>query len=107
MSSDYIRTARAKGLPYKIVVMRHAVKNTLLTVVTIIALDFGGLLAGALVTETVFRWPGVGLLLVNAIQTRDFAIIQMVVLVTAVVYILVNLAADIIYGYLDPRIRFE
>ena len=107
MSADYIRTARAKGLPYKLVVVRHALKNAMLTVVTVIALDFGGLLAGALVTETVFRWPGVGLLLVNAIHTRDFAIIQVVVLVTAIVYIMVNLAADIVYGYIDPRIRYE
>lgn len=93
-------------LPYRAVVMRHTLKNAMLTVVTIIALDFG-LLTGALVTETVFRWPGVGLLLVDAIQTRDFAIIQMVVLVTTVTYILVNLAADIAYGYLNPRIRYE
>ena len=107
MSADYIRTARAKGLPYKLVVARHALKNALLTVVTVIALDFGGLLAGALVTETVFRWPGVGLLLVDAIQTRDFAIIQMIVLFTAVTYIMVNLAADVGYGYIDPRIRYE
>ena len=107
MSADYVRTARAKGLPFRIVVVRHAIKNAMLTVVTVIALDFGGLLAGSLVTETVFRWPGIGLLLVNAIQTRDFAIIQMVVLVTAIIYILINLAADIVYGYIDPRIRFE
>jgi ABC-type dipeptide/oligopeptide/nickel transport system permease component len=86
--------------------MRHALKNAVMTVVTIIALDFG-LLTGALVTETLFRWLGVGLLLVVAIQTRDFAIIQMVVLVTTVTYILVNLAADIAYGYLNPRIRNE
>lgn len=107
MSADYIRTARAKGLPYRLVVTRHALKNALLTVVTVLALDLGSLLAGALVTETVFRWPGIGLLLVSAIQARDFAVIQMVVLVTAVTYILVNLAADIAYGYLDPRIRYE
>ena len=107
MSSDYIRTARAKGLPYRTVVARHAVKNAMLPVVTVIALDLGGLLAGALVTETVFRWPGVGLLLVNAIQARDYAIVQMIVLVTSVTYISVNLLADILYRYLDPRIRLE
>lgn len=107
MSADYIRTARAKGMPYGMVVVRHAIKNAMLTVVTVIALDFGGLLAGSLVTETVFRWPGVGLLLVDAIQARDFAIIQMVVLVTAIIYVLINLLADIVYGYIDPRIRFE
>jgi len=107
MSADYIRTARAKGMPYRVVVVRHAIKNAMMTVVTVIALDFGGLLAGSLVTETVFRWPGIGLLLVDAIQARDFAIIQMVVLVTAIIYVLINLLADILYGYIDPRIRFE
>ncbi len=107
MSSDYVRTAQAKGLPYRTVVARHAVKNAMLSVVTVIALDLGALLAGALVTETVFQWPGVGLLLVNAIQARDYAIVQMIVLVTSVWYISVNLLADILYGYLDPRIRYE
>ncbi len=107
MSSDYIRTARAKGLPYKMVVGRHALKNAMLSVVTVIALDMGSLLAGALVTETVFRWPGVGLLLVDSINGRDYAIVQMVVLIASVFYVTVNLFADIAYGYLDPRIRYE
>ena len=79
----------------------------MLSVVTVIALDLGALLAGALVTETVFQWPGVGLLLVNSIQARDYAIVQMIVLVTSIWYISVNLLADILYGYLDPRIRYE
>ena len=107
MSSDYIRTARAKGLPFKLIVARHALKNAMLSVVTVIALDLGALLAGQLVTETVFRWPGVGLLLVDAIEGRDYAIVQMIVLITAVWYVSVNLLADIAYGYLDPRIRYE
>ena len=107
MSSDYIRTARAKGLPFKMIVARHALKNAMLSVVAVIALDLGGLLAGALVTETVFNWPGVGLLLVDAIQGRDYAIVQMIVLITSVVYVSVNLMADIAYGYLDPRIRYQ
>ncbi len=107
MSADYIRTAKAKGLPYRLIIVRHAIKNAMLSVVTVIALDIGGLLAGALVTETVFRWPGVGLLLVDAIQGRDYAVIQMIVLITSVVYVSVNLMADIMYGYLDPRIRYE
>ncbi len=107
MSSDYIRTARAKGLAYKMIVGRHALKNAMLSVVTVIALDMGSLLAGALVTETVFRWPGVGLLLVESINGRDYAIVQMVVLIASVFYVTVNLLADIGYGYLDPRIRYE
>ena len=89
------------------IVARHAMKNAMLSVVTVIALDLGALLAGALVTETVFNWPGVGLLLVDAIQGRDYAIVQMIVLITSVVYVSVNLLADILYGYLDPRIRYE
>ncbi len=107
MSSDYIRTARAKGLPFKVIVARHTLKNAMLSVVTVIALDLGSLLAGALVTETVFNWPGVGLLLVAAINGRDYAVVQMIVLITAVFYVMVNLLADIGYGYLDPRIRYE
>ena len=107
MRSDYIRTAHAKGLAFRIVVGRHAIKNAMLSVVTVIALDFGALLAGALVTETVFRWPGVGLLLVDSIQARDYSIVQMIVLTTSVLYVSVNLLADILYGYLDPRIRYE
>lgn len=106
MTSDYIRTARAKGLPERSVIVRHALKNALLSVVTVFALDLGGLLAGALVTETVFQWPGIGLLLLGAINNRDYGIVQAVVLFTAVIYVMVNLMADIIYGYLDPRIRY-
>ena len=98
MTSDYIRTARAKGLPERSVIVRHALKNALL--------DLGGLLAGALVTETVFQWPGIGLLLLGAINNRDYGIVQAVVLLTAVIYVMVNLMADIVYGYLDPRIRY-
>ena len=107
MSSDYIRTAHAKGLPYRTVVIRHAMKNALLSVVTVIALDFGALLGGSLVTETVFRWPGVGLMLVEAIQARDYSIVQLIVMAISFVYVIVNLLADIAYGYLDPRIRYE
>ena len=106
MTSDYIRTARAKGLPGRSVIVRHALKNALLPVVTVFALDLGGLLAGALVTETVFQWPGIGLLLLGALRNRDYGIVQAVVLLTAVIYIMVNLMADIMYAYLDPRIRY-
>ena len=106
MTSDYIRTARAKGLPGRSVIVRHALKNALLPVVTVFALDLGGLLAGALVTETVFQWPGIGLLLLGALNNRDYGIVQAVVLLTAVIYIMVNLMADIMYAYLDPRIRY-
>ena len=107
MNTDYIRTARAKGLRSRSVVLRHALKNAMLSVVTILALDFAGLLGGSIVTESVFRYPGMGLMLVSAINARDYHIVQAVVMVIGVTYVLVNLAADILYGYLDPRIRYE
>ena len=107
MSSDYIRTAHAKGLRYWTVVMRHALKNALLVVVTVIALTFGGLLTGSIVTETVFAYPGLGQLLVTAIRRLDYGVVQMAVLLIGTSFIVVNLLADITYGYLDPRIRYQ
>ncbi len=107
MNSDYIRTAHAKGLRYRSVVLRHGLKNALLSVVTIITLDIAGLLGGALVTENVFSYPGLGQMLVAAVQARDYHIVQAVVMLAAVVYVLLNLLADIIYAYLDPRIRYD
>lgn len=107
MTSDYIRTAHAKGLRYKSVVLRHGLKNALLSVVTIIMLDVAALLGGAIVTEHVFRWPGMGQMLVQAISGRDYHIVQAVVMLAAVVYVLLNLLADVLYAYLDPRIRYD
>jgi peptide/nickel transport system permease protein len=107
MSTDYIRTARSKGLRESRVIIGHALKNALLPVVTIFALQFGGLLSGALVTEQVFRWPGVGMMLVNAIQNRDYGVAQAAVLFIALVYVAANLVADLTYGFLDPRIRYD
>lgn len=107
MNTDYIRTARAKGLRSRSVVLRHALKNALLSVVTILALDFAGLLGGSIVTESVFRYPGMGLMLISAINGRDYHIVQAIVMLIAVTYVLVNLLADILYGFLDPRIRYE
>ncbi len=107
MSSDYIRTANAKGLRYWTVVMRHALKNALLVVVTVVALTFGGLLTGSVVTETVFAWPGLGQLLVTAIKRLDYGVVQAAVLLAGSSFVVVNLAADIAYGYLDPRIRYR
>lgn len=104
---DYIRTARAKGLTERIVIYRHALKNALIPVVTIIGLQTGTLLSGAVLTEIVFAWPGIGRLLVEAILMRDYAVVQGVVLVIATMFILVNLIVDIIYAYLDPRIRYQ
>jgi len=103
--SNYIRTARAKGLRERSVLLPHALKNALIPVVTIFGLQVGSLLSGAVITETVFSYPGVGLLLVQAIYQRDFAIVQAFVIVSAAIIVLVNLLIDMLYGYLDPRIR--
>ncbi|MFO7772663.1 MAG: ABC transporter permease [Dehalococcoidia bacterium] len=104
---DYVRTARAKGLTERLVILRHALKNALIPVVTVIGLQMGILLGGAVLTEIVFAWPGIGRLLVNALLARDYPVIQGVVLVIAAMFILVNLVVDIIYVYLDPRIRYQ
>ncbi len=107
LNRDYVRTARAKGLSGRIVVYKHALRNALLPVVTIVGVQFGALLGGAVVTETVFAWPGVGRLIVNAISQRDFPIVQGGVLMLALIFSLVNLAVDLSYGFLNPRIRYE
>jgi ABC-type dipeptide/oligopeptide/nickel transport system permease component len=107
MRQDYVVTARAKGLRERVVVVSHALKNALIPVVTYFGLQLAGLLAGAVVTETVFSRPGLGRVAVSAISNRDFPLIQGVVLVTAVIYVLINLAVDLSYGLIDPRIRYE
>jgi peptide/nickel transport system permease protein len=106
LCEDYIRTARAKGLPNWLVVARHALKNASLPVVTIIGLEFGALLSGAVITETVFSWPGVGLLAVNAVLARDFPLVQAIVVFMSIVFVVVNLMVDLLYTQLDPRIRY-
>jgi peptide/nickel transport system permease protein len=105
MSADYVRTARAKGLYEHAVVLRHALRNALTPVITLGALEFGTLLSGALLTEQVFSIPGFGKLVVDAVFNRDYAVVQGVVLVTATVYILLNLLADILYVMVNPRLR--
>ncbi len=107
MSSDYIRTARAKGLGRWAVIVRHALKNSLLPVVTIMAIQVAGLLSGAVITESVFGIPGVGRVSVSAIQNRDLPLLQGSVILTVVLVVLGNLLADLSYAFLDPRIRFE
>ncbi|WP_298010791.1 MULTISPECIES: ABC transporter permease [Anaerolinea] len=107
LGQDYIRTARAKGLPYNKVITRHALSNAMIPIVTIIGLETGALLSGAVLTETVFNLPGVGTALVGAILARDYPVVQGFTLVVAMVFILVNLLVDISYAYLDPRIRLE
>jgi peptide/nickel transport system permease protein len=107
MGQEYIRTAWAKGLPGRWVVLKHALRNTLIPVVTIVGLELGTLLGGAVITETIFAWPGVGRLAVSAIFQRDYPLVQAAVLSTALVFVVCNLLVDIVYGWLDPRIRFD
>ena len=106
MRNEYVTTARAKGLHEARVVVRHALKNALIPVVTIFGLQFGQLLAGTVVIETVFGRPGIGRLIVDAIQTKDFPLVQGIVLIVATSYVLVNLIVDLVYALLDPRIRY-
>ena len=105
LHQDYIRLARAKGLGEGKVLIKHALRNASIPIVTIIGLQFGGLLGGAVITETVFAWPGVGRLAVNAVQQRDFPVVQAVTVVIALAFSLINLAVDILYVRLNPRIR--
>ena len=105
LNEDYIRTAYAKGLSRRQVVLRHALPNALLPVITILGLQLGGLLAGAVITETVFSWPGIGLLTIEAIQTRDYPVVQACVLLISLTYVLVNSLTDLVYALIDPRIR--
>ncbi len=106
MEKDYIRTARAKGVGELMIVVRHILRNMLIPVVTLMGLQLGGFLGGAVVTETVFAWPGVGRLAIVAISGRDYPTVQSAVLVLAVIFTLVNLLVDIAYMFLDPRIRY-
>jgi peptide/nickel transport system permease protein/oligopeptide transport system permease protein len=107
LCQDYIRTARAKGLPGRALVYRHVLKNVLIPVITTVGLQFGALLGGAVLTESVFAWPGMGLLLVDSIFSRDYPMIQGIVLVFSALVITMNLLVDVLYGYIDPRIRFS
>lgn len=105
MQEDYVKTARAKGLRERAVILRHALRNALLPVVTLLGLNFGYLLSGAVIIETVFARPGVGRMIVDGILNKDFPVVQGAVLITAAVYLLVNLLTDISYALIDPRIR--
>ena len=107
LSQDYIRTAKAKGLMRSLVVNKHALRNALLPVVTVIGLSFGALLSGAILTETVFAWPGIGKWIYDAISSRDYPIIQGGVLFVATVFVLVNLVVDLSYALIDPRIQYS
>jgi peptide/nickel transport system permease protein len=107
LGQDYIRTARAKGVVERAVVLRHGLKNVLIPIVTVVGVQAGYLLGGAVLTETVFAWPGVGTLMVQGILARDFPLVQGCVLVVALSFVLINLVVDLLYAWLDPRIRYE
>ena len=107
LKEDYVRTARAKGLSEWIVVLRHALRNAFIPVLTVISLEFGYLLGGAVITETIFAWPGIGRWLLLAVYARDFRAIQGGVLLIASTFVLINLIADVLYAWLDPRIKYE
>ena len=106
LNDDYIRTARAKGLSERTVIIRHALRAALLPIITIVGLQMGSLLAGTVITETVFSWDGIGRLLVESIEKRDYPVTQACVLVVALSYVLVNLATDVLYRFADPRVKF-
>ncbi len=107
MDQEYIITARSKGLLEKVVVFKHALRNAFIPIITVIGLQFGSLLGGAVLTETVFAWPGIGRLIVDSILARDYPVVQGVVLIFALLYIFVNLVVDILYAYIDPRIHYD
>jgi peptide/nickel transport system permease protein len=105
LGDDYVRTARAKGVGEQAVISRHVLRNALVPVVTVLSLQFGRLLGGAVITESVFSWPGVGRLIRDSIGNRDYAVVQACLLLLVVVFVVINLLTDLTYGLLDPRIR--
>lgn len=105
LSQDYIRTARAKGLPERTVVYRHALRNAMIPVLTVLGLQFGALLAGAIVTETIFSWPGIGRLTITAISNRDYYLVEGCILAIGLTYVVVNMLTDVLYSAVNPRIR--
>ena len=107
LGDDYVRTARAKGLGEQAVVVRHAFRNALIPLLTVIGLIFAALMGGAVITEQVFNIPGVGRMLIQAVARRDYPVVQGVVMIVAALYVLINLVVDMLYGYLDPRLRFN
>ncbi|MBT7888434.1 MAG: ABC transporter permease, partial [Deltaproteobacteria bacterium] len=106
LSQDYITTAHAKGVSEKVVIWRHALKNSFIPIITVIGLQFGSLLGGTVLTETVFAWPGIGRLLVSSILGRDYPMIQGIILVFALLFVLTNILVDLIYVFLDPKVRY-
>lgn len=105
IGEGYIQTARAKGLPERTVIFPHAIRNAIIPIITVVGLEFGTLLGGAVITETVFSFPGIGRLLVSSIQVRDYNVVQACVVIIAAAFVIINLVVDLLYAYLDPRMR--
>jgi peptide/nickel transport system permease protein len=107
LSADYVRTARAKGLAEKVVISRHALRNAMIPVITIVGIQFGRLLGGAVVTESVFAYPGIGRLVINSIQNRDYPVVQATLMLVVLIFLVTNIIVDASYAYLDPRVKLE
>jgi ABC-type dipeptide/oligopeptide/nickel transport system permease component len=107
LSTDYVRTARAKGLNEHVVIARHALRNALIPVITIVGIQFGRLLGGAVVTESVFAYPGIGRLVINSIQNRDYPVVQATLMLVVLIFLVTNIIVDVSYAYLDPRVKLE
>jgi peptide/nickel transport system permease protein len=107
LGEEFLTAARARGLSERMVILKHAFKNALIPVITVLGIQFGALLSGAIITETIFAWPGIGRLLIDSIYTRDFPLVQACVLAIALSYVLVNLITDLFYALVDPRVRYE
>jgi len=107
LHSDYLRTAKAKGLPRRKVIVKHALRNAMIPIVTLVSLDIAFMIGGAIITESIFGWPGVGRLYINAIQTIDYPVIMAIVMVIGVGIVIMNIVADILYGVMDPRVRYD
>ncbi len=107
LTEDFMRTAKAKGLPESLIILRHGLRNALLPIITLLGLQLGALLGGAVITETIFSWPGIGSLVIEAIQRRDYPVVQATVLIISISYVLINFLTDLAYAWADPRIRLE
>jgi peptide/nickel transport system permease protein len=107
LHSDYLRTAKAKGLPRRSVIVKHALRNALIPIVTLVSLDIAFMIGGAIITESIFGWPGVGRLYINAIQTIDYPVVMAIVMVIGILIVVMNIVADILYGVMDPRVRYD
>jgi ABC-type dipeptide/oligopeptide/nickel transport system permease component len=107
LSADYVRTARAKGLSESVVIARHALRNAMIPVITIVGIQFGRLLGGAVVTESVFAYPGIGRLVINSIQNRDYPVVQATLMLVVLIFLVTNIIVDLSYAYLDPRVKLE